>query len=452
MKALDALRVTRRRTRCCVSRRRTGARRWGTTRCLEAFRAGDCLRARAAPRSTCASTAQDDPETPYKNIVALNEHAATLHHVRTRSTRARRRSRCSSTRARYQGYCSDVTRTWVKGTGATARGVRGAGRGGRGDAAAAVRGDGDRHASTSSCTTSRTGRSRRSCATWGSRRSPRRSWSTPASRARSTRTASATRSGSQCHDVGCALAEAARGQPVPPEHVAASTCGQVFTIEPGVYFIEPLLAPRAREGRTSGHRLEAGGGAARKLGGVRIEDDVVVLGGGEEDAESAAGSSSRHRSRGLRFGKTLDHERFLERVRLTGRRRTARRRRTAAPEPCRRRAPVPTFCTLGLGHVYAGRPRRALAWWSPLLVTSLAMPFLAYGLSPVLLGLLVAGNVVTCIAAIIQPSRDRVRLHPPARAAMAPLRVLGRGQPRHGHDRVRRARLRGQGVQYSGLD
>jgi Xaa-Pro dipeptidase len=63
------------------------------------------------------ATQQDDPDTPYKNIVAIAENAATLHHVGY--DRSPRRGAESSllvdAGATYLGYASDVTRTWTKG-------------------------------------------------------------------------------------------------------------------------------------------------------------------------------------------------------------------------------------------------------------------------------------------------------------------------------------------------
>ena len=47
---------------------------------LEAFRAGNASEL-DLHLLYLRATAQDNPETPYKNIVALNAHAATLHHV-----------------------------------------------------------------------------------------------------------------------------------------------------------------------------------------------------------------------------------------------------------------------------------------------------------------------------------------------------------------------------------
>ncbi|MGF1511429.1 MAG: Xaa-Pro dipeptidase [Myxococcota bacterium] len=60
------------------------------------------------------ATGQDDHETPYKNIVALGRHAATLHHV-TYGTQPEARSMLIDAGAMSVGYCSDITRTHVSG-------------------------------------------------------------------------------------------------------------------------------------------------------------------------------------------------------------------------------------------------------------------------------------------------------------------------------------------------
>src|SRR6185503_13927987 len=69
------------------------------------------------------ATAQDDPETPYKNIVALGENAATLHHVsydRSAPLGDGGKALLVDAGATFMGYCSDITRTHVKDGGAAA--------------------------------------------------------------------------------------------------------------------------------------------------------------------------------------------------------------------------------------------------------------------------------------------------------------------------------------------
>ena len=53
--------------------------------------------------------------------------------------------------------------------------------------------------------------------------------------------------------------------------------GQVFTIEPGLYFIDALLRP-LRESEGSGRVDWSLVDALTPFGGIRIEDDVVVRG------------------------------------------------------------------------------------------------------------------------------------------------------------------------------
>ena len=80
--------------------------------------------------------------------------------------------------------------------------------------------------------------------------------------------------GLQCHDVGCALVK-----PRPENPFLRNTTviaeRQIFTIEPGVYFIDGLLRP-LREGPRAGAIDWALVDALAAFGGVRIEDDVVV--------------------------------------------------------------------------------------------------------------------------------------------------------------------------------
>jgi Xaa-Pro dipeptidase len=47
---------------------------------------------------------------------------------------------------------------------------------------------------------------------------------------------------------------------------------QVFTVEPGIYFIEALLAPLRGSADVDWKLVDA----LKPFGGVRIEDDVVV--------------------------------------------------------------------------------------------------------------------------------------------------------------------------------
>jgi Xaa-Pro dipeptidase len=65
----------------------------------------------------------------------------------------------------------------------------------------------------------------------------------------------------------------------------------LFTIEPGVYFIEPLLAELKASSNAS-HVDWSKVDAFRKFGGVRIEDDVVVTADGIDNLTRAAFSAA----------------------------------------------------------------------------------------------------------------------------------------------------------------
>ena len=94
----------------CIARaNQTGAR--GHRIVAETFASG--VRSELALHlSYLAATGQDDPETPYKNIVALGAHGAVLHHVSYRDV-PRARSLLIDAGAVYRGYNADITRTMV---------------------------------------------------------------------------------------------------------------------------------------------------------------------------------------------------------------------------------------------------------------------------------------------------------------------------------------------------
>ena len=77
-----------------------------------------------------------------------------------------------------------------------------------------------------------------------------------------------------CHDVGCAL-KAPRAENAWLRNTSVIAERQTFTIEPGVYFIDALLAPFRAGPHASGIDWALCDELA-KFGGVRIEDDVVV--------------------------------------------------------------------------------------------------------------------------------------------------------------------------------
>jgi Xaa-Pro dipeptidase len=81
--------------------------------------------------------------------------------------------------------------------------------------------------------------------------------------------------GLQCHDVGCALRQPKAQNPF-LRNTTVITEGQVFTIEPGIYFIDSLLAPLRNSPDIDWKLVDA----LSRFGGVRIEDDVQVLANG----------------------------------------------------------------------------------------------------------------------------------------------------------------------------
>jgi Xaa-Pro dipeptidase len=65
-----------------------------------------------------AAARQTDEELPYPSIIGLNEHAATLHYqLRERQAPARSLSLLIDAGASCRGYGSDITRTWAMGPG-----------------------------------------------------------------------------------------------------------------------------------------------------------------------------------------------------------------------------------------------------------------------------------------------------------------------------------------------
>lgn len=222
------------------------------------------------------ATGQDDCETPYKSIVALDESAAVLHHViygRER-TRAKNRSLLIDAGATYLGYASDITRTYVKGTGYAAdtfgklvAGVE------------ALQAEVCRRIAPGVPYESLHDQSHELLAAL------LRDLGVASAPADELVASGATRSffphglghslGLMVHDVGCRL--------VPPRpenpflrNTSAVEAGQVFTIEPGCYFIDSLLDDLRQRpvAATIDWDLVA---ELAHFGGVRIEDNIAVL-------------------------------------------------------------------------------------------------------------------------------------------------------------------------------
>jgi Xaa-Pro dipeptidase len=87
--------------------------------------------------------------------------------------------------------------------------------------------------------------------------------------------------GLQCHDVGCAEVKPRPENPF-LRNTTVIAPDQVFTVEPGVYFIDMLLAP-LRQGPNASRVDWKLTDALAELGGIRIEDDVHVRPGAAPD-------------------------------------------------------------------------------------------------------------------------------------------------------------------------
>ena len=228
------------------------------------------------------ATGQDDAETPYKNIVALGAACATLHYVRYDHGRRARPtdSLLVDAGACHRGYCSDITRTYARGTGAVAETFRGL-----------IAGVNDFQQILNK--NARVGRSYESLHDESHEHLGR--LVVEAGLFRGTPETAVqlgfTRAllphglghslGLQCHDVGCASLKPRADNPF-LRNTSVIAADQCFTIEPGIYFIEPLLGPF----RTGDDAPLVAWDLIDELapfGGVRIEDDLVVRADGPCD-------------------------------------------------------------------------------------------------------------------------------------------------------------------------
>ena len=215
-------------------------------------------------------TRQDDAETPYKNIVALGKHAATLHHIAYEKRAQPALSLLVDAGASFAGYCSDITRTWVKGGGSAAAAF--------GQLVAGVEAMQQRL-----CGLVRNGMPYEELHDESHRQVAGILREVGISRLPADELVSRgiTRAffphglghslGLQCHDVGCALRPPRKDNPF-LRNTSVIAPEQVFTIEPGIYFIDALLQP-LRDSPDIDWKLVD---ALSALGGVRIEDDLVV--------------------------------------------------------------------------------------------------------------------------------------------------------------------------------
>lgn len=244
----------------------------------DAFRSGDASELELHLEFLRA-TKQDDPETPYKNIVALGENAATLHHVSYRKTRERgagAQSLLVDAGATHFGYCSDITRTYVKGGSAGASafgGLVAAVETFQQQLCAAVA-VGDKYEALHDRAHLEVARALR--ATGVTNLSHEETVASGITRAFFPHGLGHSL-GLQCHDVGCALIKPRPDNPF-LRNTSTIATGQCFTIEPGIYFIGSLLA-KLRDGAHAAAIDWPLVSELSKFGGIRIEDDLVVTDG-----------------------------------------------------------------------------------------------------------------------------------------------------------------------------
>jgi Xaa-Pro dipeptidase len=249
----------------------------GHAAALAAFRSGG---ASELEMHLCflAATGQDDPETPYKNIVAEGPHAATLHHVTydKRPSSRTAQSLLVDAGATCMGYCSDITRTWVKGEGAVA-------------SAYGHLVDRVEKMQQTLCAAIKLGLPYEELHEESHRQAASILHDIGVAKGSLDEIvkANVTRSfyphglghslGLQCHDVGCALVKPKENNPY-LRNTSIISERQVFTVEPGIYFIDGLLDKL----RASPHAGLVDWALVKELsvmGGVRIEDDIVVTAG-----------------------------------------------------------------------------------------------------------------------------------------------------------------------------
>ncbi len=220
-------------------------------------------------------TQQDDPETPYKNIVASGKNAATLHHVTYRKDSSGAPTLLVDAGATHFGYCSDITRTHVRaeksGVAQTFAALATAVDAMQRRLCAAIR--------VSSHYEALHDESHRQTSAILRELGVVRDLSIEEIDARGISRAFYPHGlghslGLQTHDVGCALTKPRADNPF-LRNTSIIEPDQVFTIEPGLYFIESLLRP-LREGTLAKYIDWRLVDALAPLGGVRVEDDVLV--------------------------------------------------------------------------------------------------------------------------------------------------------------------------------
>ncbi len=235
------------------------------------------------------ATTHTESELPYDNIIGLNEHAAVLHYQhQARLPPATLRSFLIDAGAQFGGYACDITRTYSAANDEFAQMIE------------------EMHALQQAlCAQVRAGVDYASIHVDAHRRIAGLLHDHKIIRvAPDTAVSSGLSSvffphgighllGLQVHDVaGLAIDHSGKEQKPPPAHpylrlTRTLEPGFAVTIEPGVYFIEPLL----EQARQSAHKANIDWSrvdALRSFGGIRIEDDVVCTDAEPENLTRAA--------------------------------------------------------------------------------------------------------------------------------------------------------------------
>lgn len=279
LKKLDALRIHKTAYEMMCLREANRRAAIGHAKVAAAFRQGDYSELQLH-LLYLEATKLDDAETPYKNIVALGEHAATLHHVGYSRKAEPAQSMLLDAGARCLGYDSDITRTYVKGRGTAA------------EAFTLLIAKMEK-LQQQLCDDVKLGMP------YENLHNRSHELLAPVLREIGITTLSddelvakgVTRKflphglghslGLQTHDVGCRNTDP---EPRNPwlRNTSKIESAQVFTIEPGCYFIPSLLdeLKASAQGSSIDWRVV---GELRRFGGVRIEDDLAVTAAGHEN-------------------------------------------------------------------------------------------------------------------------------------------------------------------------
>jgi Xaa-Pro dipeptidase len=220
-------------------------------------------------------TKQDSTETPYGNIVAQGAHASVLHHVHyTKEAHTKAdESLLVDAGANYMGYASDITRTTVRGQSQAARDFRALIAGTEAleiEIVSEVK-PGIAYQDLHNQAHYKVARLLVEC---GLCEGPLDALVDQGVTRVFLPHGLGHSLGLQVHDVGCKL--------VPPaetnqflRNTSTITEGQVFTIEPGIYFVDGLLAD-LRNSPASALVSWESVEALRPFGGIRIEDNLAV--------------------------------------------------------------------------------------------------------------------------------------------------------------------------------